>query len=703
MDENIYLGTWTNWSRGPIFGPTLTITRVQGNLLIAFTASFIAFVAARFWRILCFVLHRSFSTASHRHTLHHQRQVILRNSSAPESGLLSLVRLLVAWRGLPMKHLTVLASLALLSFSCLAGFTVAGGFSSSISTSVGNEVLLNGANCGLPSVTYAIPGVEGVAAQTQFASEQLSQAFNYAQQCYSTGKLGSMQCNKFVVDHLPIGSANENASCPFQDSICRTPGSNLQLDTGYIDSNDLLGLNAPQDERFAWRYVLQCAPLQTKGYTSEVVEKDNRSYVRYHYGEFPRDSQPAGNPITQDYIYQVEDIKSQYNKVGGPLLSGTNLKLGSNSANTINRVAAGYGAGFVPIAELFNPDGDLLVAFLSGNGILFSQPTDDGWYIATSQTGTKLYYTSVNGSINAYRPDEAALPLGCVERWQWCNSAYPKDRGCGPLASRNDAFFGAVPLFNLTKEEPNSTSMAANAFIWASFVLDRYPINVPSIVGYFGAKSLESQSRLNSGIQWPLPNNQWHADVKLWFTAVLAMVQTSFVEAVLSRSSPEFGRYSHPPDNAQEQKICDSQKIRSTAHTSFSLFGLCFTFILGGIIIFTSYALEPTMALLYKWRRYKPYAQLEWISNTNLQLHRLAHEELGLVEWSRCTTEVPTTHPDALLANLDISNPERPVLSREATDKPEKPGTADTSYDGCRSNDGATQSISWGTGLVRNC
>ncbi|KAI2620167.1 hypothetical protein GGS26DRAFT_601766 [Hypomontagnella submonticulosa] len=677
MDDNVYLGTWTNWSRGPVFGPTLTITRVQGNLLIAFTASFIAFVASRFWRILCFMLHRRYSTPSPRHTLHHQRQVVLRNSSAPESGLLSLLRLLVAWRNLPMRKLVVLASLALLSFSCLAGFTVAGGFSSSISTSVKDEVLLNSANCGISSIPYEVPVLEGFAAQTRFASEQLSQASNYAQQCYNAGKFGSMECNKFVVDHLPIGSVNDSAGCPFQDSICRTPGSNLQLDTGYIDSNELLGLNAPENERFAWRYVLQCAPLQTKEYTSQVVGKNNQSYVRYHYGKFPAGASPDQGPV-QDYIYQIEDIGSQYKLGNGPLLSGPNFRLGYNSGYTFRGVPLEDGTGISPIPELQAPDGDLLVAFLSGNGVLFSQPMDDGWYQATTQTGTDLSSYSVNGSFKGYRLNEAASPLGCIEKWQWCNSAYPKDRGCGPLASSIDAIASAAPLFNLTYEElnaerPNSTSIAGSTLIWSALVLNRYPANVPSIVDYLGAKSLESQSRLNSGIQWPLPNNQWHSDVKLWFMAVLSMVQSSFVDAVLSRSNTEFGKYSQPPINAQEQKICDNQKIRSAAHTSFSLFGLCFTFILGGLIIFTSYALEPTMSFLYKWRNYQPYAQLEWISNTNLQLHRLAHEELGLVEWSRCTKEVPTTQPDVLLASLDIINPERPVLSREEMNKLEKP------------------------------
>lgn len=88
-----------------------------------------------------------------------------------------------------------------------------------------------------------------------------------------------------------------------------------------------------------------------------------------------------------------------------------------------------------------------------------------------------------------------------------------------------------------------------------------------------------------------------------------------------------------------------------------------------------SYALEPIFSLLYKRRKYKPYAHLEWQTNACLQLHRLAHEELGLAQWSNCLDEVPTTDANVFLASLDITTPEHPVLSRtQEMDSPEKPG-----------------------------
>lgn len=72
----VYLGTWTNWSRGGrILGPTLTLEPRYGLLLLSFTATFVGFVASRFWRIITLILHRVYSTPEPRDALHHQRQV----------------------------------------------------------------------------------------------------------------------------------------------------------------------------------------------------------------------------------------------------------------------------------------------------------------------------------------------------------------------------------------------------------------------------------------------------------------------------------------------------------------------------------------------------------------------------------------------------------------------------------------------------
>lgn len=50
---SVQLGTWINWSRGRVMGATLTLNRVDGNLLIAFTAVFVGIVTERIWRIAC--------------------------------------------------------------------------------------------------------------------------------------------------------------------------------------------------------------------------------------------------------------------------------------------------------------------------------------------------------------------------------------------------------------------------------------------------------------------------------------------------------------------------------------------------------------------------------------------------------------------------------------------------------------------------
>lgn len=89
LQYKVYLGVWTDWSRSRVLGATLTLTRQQANLLIAFTASFVVFVGSRFWRIVCLALHQAYSTSDLSDALHHQRQVVLRNSGSSDSGVVS--------------------------------------------------------------------------------------------------------------------------------------------------------------------------------------------------------------------------------------------------------------------------------------------------------------------------------------------------------------------------------------------------------------------------------------------------------------------------------------------------------------------------------------------------------------------------------------------------------------------------------------
>lgn len=144
---------WTNWSRGRIMGATLTLSRQNGNLLIAFTAFFVGLVSSRFWRIACFLLHRCYSTPGANDVLHHQQQIVLRNSPNPESGLWTFGQLAWAWRHSARRGLVrTLAGLV----ASLAAFAVASGFSSHISTGISDEVLIKTANCGYVNISAAV-------------------------------------------------------------------------------------------------------------------------------------------------------------------------------------------------------------------------------------------------------------------------------------------------------------------------------------------------------------------------------------------------------------------------------------------------------------------------------------------------------------------------------------------------------------------
>lgn len=98
-------------------------------------------------------------------------------------------------------------------------------------------------------------------------------------------------CNVYVQERLPLLS-DRNASCPFKDGICKAEFDNIRLDTGYMNSHQDLGLNAPLQERFSLRLTSHCAPLKTVGFndTFTFIDDlhDNRStrLFRLFYGRW---------------------------------------------------------------------------------------------------------------------------------------------------------------------------------------------------------------------------------------------------------------------------------------------------------------------------------------------------------------------------------------------------------------------------------
>lgn len=128
LDNQIYTGTWVNHSYGRIAGGTLTLTRENGGLLIAFLALFVAAAGRSFWRLTRFILHTIFSSEERRDGVYHQRQAILRNTQIAMDAGLDLMYSRVAWRGRSRSLDGKLTSVAALAITVATVFVVSGAF-----------------------------------------------------------------------------------------------------------------------------------------------------------------------------------------------------------------------------------------------------------------------------------------------------------------------------------------------------------------------------------------------------------------------------------------------------------------------------------------------------------------------------------------------------------------------------------------------
>jgi len=110
------------------------------------------------------------------------------------------------------------------------------------------------------------------------------------------------------------------------------------------------------------------------------------------------------------------------------------------------------------------------------------------------------------------------------------------------------------------------------------------------------------------------------------------------------------------------------QKIRSTGYQNFTVLGLSLILVIGCLIILFEQGMVTLVRFMESRFKVNLYRQLEWDSNSILELQRLAHEELGFGPWSITAGGIPVTTCEAEpLAVLDISDNKHPVLKKKQT------------------------------------
>lgn len=216
---------------------------------------------------------------------------------------------------------------------------------------------------------------------------------------------------------------------------------------------------------------------------------------------------------------------------------------------------------FIPIPQLYTDDGDLHIIFLQGNGVYFYENITDPWYRATQVGAVRHMLGNSNGpnsTQNVYQPVEAASPLACVEKYQFCNAG----NECGPLAGKH-SFSLAGPLFNMTAYDMENDIVpddpVGSRFYWFYNTLFRMTTDMGIMLKNLGPKALLSQQSLLDGLIGPLPDDQWQLDVKYWWAIRLASIQAAFVNTAYAPANAALEAYRIRPYNSYMQDMCNNQ------------------------------------------------------------------------------------------------------------------------------------------------
>jgi hypothetical protein len=263
-----YTGVWINWSHGAIQGATLTLPQQYGGLLVAFLAIYVSFAGSQFWKFLTFILHQINTTkpGNEHDGLHHQLQVILRNSNGAGGAFWEFIKLPIYWRGRTRRPFYRVTPFLLLGALNLALFSVASVFTSQVTRVPGNSTIILGPSCGELTFNYSRYGNGDIITQSKILADTY-EAAAYVRQCYGDNANG-LACRVYNRPSLEF-TTNPNAACPFASNICLyNDKSAFSMDTGLIDSHWDLGINAQPEHRIKYRHLTTCAPLHAKQWTT---------------------------------------------------------------------------------------------------------------------------------------------------------------------------------------------------------------------------------------------------------------------------------------------------------------------------------------------------------------------------------------------------------------------------------------------------
>lgn len=527
----------------------------------------------------------------------------------------------------PFRRSLPLAFFALLN---LVVFAVAGVFSSQVTKAAGDETLVVSPNCGYWAADNGT-SQQNLFAQSSKTLNDTITAASYARTCYG-GLQDPLQCDIYTQPQIKW-TTNHNASCPFATGVCYFSNTAAyEMDTGPIDSHDVLGINAPVRDRITYRKVTTCAPIHTRGFATQFNAT----------GE-PGTPGRQGDVIERLWygpIVEVSNFTFQYNEhavmdtFGYSLtyvfytLRQCTLVLLIAISSSLEALGGYIGNTWLPVPELSRTNADISLFLLAPNSVRYDTRVDDPFFSAHLLGGSTI---SSGTNFTWYISDYFVNALACADQHQFCN---PADNQCTELTSTTI----------LEKQFLRIGLNAVQKMTGRRLLLDLGFTSTYLSVNGRGSSSLRAQETLYDLEQAPLPDNQWMIEVSSWFAVSMAKLQQSVVQYATGPPHLATGSHLFRPTDPINVAMCGSQKVRNSFNTiSFSLLGVAIILIVGTMLILTNLILDLVVGWIQSRWNIGNYRHLQWISDDKLQLQRMAYEEAGIGTWSGTTSAVPVT------------------------------------------------------------
>ncbi|ORY10051.1 hypothetical protein BCR34DRAFT_486313 [Clohesyomyces aquaticus] len=375
------------------------------------------------------------------------------------------------------------------------------------------------------------------------------------------------------------------------------------------------------------RRVTQCAPINAEKYAtawkSNVTEAyaggPNTTVKYYQFGESKRGcegvpwNETSKTPTTTFCVtqYQKDNFLDAYNLLANTAYYKNESDLASD---------------FKPIPDFQVPDADVTLIQLFRKARYTGKVDDPLFNASVPDPDFKQYFL----------PSSDLAVLGCTEQYQFCNIGFDKctsltglydarhqvDQGDLSLTPRQDAAYKVMWKAAWTMALQWSTTVYGNNLLLAR----------------------DWQFRTGSSTSSPLPAYQWQLESWNLHNLSLAVFQRRVNEFAapedfeIRPGLPSLKMIEIPNDSTLE--ICSQQKVRSNEHHAVSVLGMVIILVVGSILIFLDWAIEP-----FWFRRLTTHhglaKKIDWINTGMLQLHRQTLETRGIGPWNVKDSEFP--------------------------------------------------------------